>query len=147
VRKWLTRITRTCRHGGGRKAQCKQNKHPLGRWPKKSAEMVYGLLKNAESNAEVKVRTVELLCHPHPLSLSSCSTTASTVWATGEVPPLAASQGRPVAAGARLCMVVDQILSVRGAAGWVVWCWVLFALGGGGGQLRGGCVAMAVCSL
>lgn len=42
-------------HGGGRKAQCKQFGHPLGRWPKKSAELVYGLLKNAESNAELKV--------------------------------------------------------------------------------------------
>eukprot|EP00052_Salpingoeca_macrocollata_P030386 m.319344 g.319344 ORF g.319344 m.319344 type:complete len:184 (+) comp23127_c0_seq1:52-603(+) len=44
------------RHSGGvgRKAQCKQWGHPQGRWPKKSAEFVLSLLKNAESNAEVK---------------------------------------------------------------------------------------------
>jgi ribosomal protein L22 len=47
-------------YGGGRKAQCKQSKHPLGRWPKKSAQLVYGLLKNAEANAEVKVRWMSL---------------------------------------------------------------------------------------
>lgn len=38
----------------GRKAQCKQWGHPQGRWPKKSAELILDLLKNAESNAEMK---------------------------------------------------------------------------------------------
>lgn len=47
--------------GCGRKAQSKQNNHPQSRWPKKSAEFVLGLLKNAESNAEVKELNPELL--------------------------------------------------------------------------------------
>merc|ERR1711872_832642 len=38
----------------GRKAQCKQFKCTQGRWPKKSAEFLLQLLKNAESNAELK---------------------------------------------------------------------------------------------
>jgi large subunit ribosomal protein L17e len=42
--------------GVGRTAQAKNENHPLGqgRWPKKSAEFLLNLLKNAESNAEVK---------------------------------------------------------------------------------------------
>ena len=40
--------------GIGRHPQSKTNNHPQCRWPKKSAEFVLGLLKNAESNAEVK---------------------------------------------------------------------------------------------
>merc|ERR1712051_1164753 len=38
----------------GRCAQAKQFKHVQGRWPKKSAEFLLQLLKNAESNAEYK---------------------------------------------------------------------------------------------
>merc|ERR1719309_828050 len=38
----------------GRKAQCKQWGACQGRWPKKSAEFLLQLLKNAESNAEFK---------------------------------------------------------------------------------------------
>merc|ERR1712240_315834 len=38
----------------GRCAQAKQFRHVQGRWPKKSAEFLMQLLKNAESNAEVK---------------------------------------------------------------------------------------------
>merc|ERR1711936_1403789 len=38
----------------GRKAQSKQFKCTQGRWPKKSAEFLLQLLKNAESNAEFK---------------------------------------------------------------------------------------------
>jgi len=48
--------------GVGRHAQAKQ--HPLAtqaRWPKKSAEFILGLLKNAESNAEVKGLDVDSL--------------------------------------------------------------------------------------
>lgn len=40
--------------GVGRKAQAKVFKVSQGRWPKKSAEILLELLKNAESNAEVK---------------------------------------------------------------------------------------------
>lgn len=37
--------------------QAKAFKHSQGRWPKKSAEFLLQLLKNAESNAEYKVTT------------------------------------------------------------------------------------------
>ncbi|MDK0713535.1 50S ribosomal protein L22, partial [Clostridium perfringens] len=40
--------------GVGRCAQAKAFKHSQGRWPKKSAEFLLQLLKNAESNAEYK---------------------------------------------------------------------------------------------
>lgn len=51
----------------GKKAQCKQFKHPQGRWPKKSAEFVYGLLVNAKSNAEVKGLDIEALQIEHAM--------------------------------------------------------------------------------
>jgi len=38
----------------GRTAQAKEFGTTRGRWPVKSVEFIYGLLKNAESNAEVK---------------------------------------------------------------------------------------------
>jgi len=52
------------RYNGGvsRKAQAKQ--HSLctqARWPKKSAEFILGLLRNAESNAEIKGLDVDAL--------------------------------------------------------------------------------------
>ena len=42
--------------GVGRTAQAKSegSTNGQGRWPKKSAEMLLGILKNAESNAEVR---------------------------------------------------------------------------------------------
>ena len=40
--------------GVGRKAQCKNHKWAQGRWPKKSALILLQLLKNVESNAELK---------------------------------------------------------------------------------------------
>ena len=42
--------------GVGRTAQAKNegSTNGQGRWPKKSAEMLLGILKNAESNAEVR---------------------------------------------------------------------------------------------
>uniref|UniRef100_A0A2C9JW25 Large ribosomal subunit protein uL22 n=1 Tax=Biomphalaria glabrata TaxID=6526 RepID=A0A2C9JW25_BIOGL len=50
--------------GVGRCAQAKQWKAVQGRWPKKSAEFLLQLLKNAESNAEFKV----LLINPIALT-------------------------------------------------------------------------------
>ena len=46
--------------GVGRTAQAKQEGSTTGqgRWPKKSCEYVLGLLKNAESNAEVLKKIV-----------------------------------------------------------------------------------------
>jgi len=46
--------------GVGRKAQLKQWGACQGRWPEKSAQFVLELLKNAESNAELKVRRIHL---------------------------------------------------------------------------------------
>merc|ERR1712165_615851 len=49
----------------GRCAQAKQFKHVQGRWPKKSAEFMLQLLKNAESNAETKGLDAESLVIDH----------------------------------------------------------------------------------
>ncbi|EDV29692.1 expressed hypothetical protein [Trichoplax adhaerens] len=50
----------------GRKAQCKNHKITTqGRWPKKSAEFLLQLLKNAESNAAVKGLDVDSLVVGH----------------------------------------------------------------------------------
>merc|ERR1711977_200459 len=51
--------------GVGRKAQCKAHKCPQGRWPVKSAQFLLGLLKNAESNADVKGLDVDALVIDH----------------------------------------------------------------------------------
>nr|GME13984.1 60S ribosomal protein L17-2 [Ipomoea batatas] len=58
-------FTRFCR-GVGRTAQAK-NRHPngQGRWPVKSAKFILDLLKNAESNAEVKGLDVDILYISH----------------------------------------------------------------------------------
>ncbi|KAF2595671.1 hypothetical protein F2Q68_00008478 [Brassica cretica] len=58
-------FTRFCR-GVGRTAQAK-NRHSngQGRWPAKSAQFVLDLLKNAESNAEVKGLDVDALFISH----------------------------------------------------------------------------------
>ncbi|CAI0381129.1 unnamed protein product [Linum tenue] len=57
---------RFCR-GVGRTAQAKNRGHPngQGRWPAKSAKFVLDLLKNAESNAEVKGLDVDALYISH----------------------------------------------------------------------------------
>jgi len=51
--------------GVGRKAQAKAFKHSQGRWPKKSATFLLQLLKNAESNADVKGLDVDSLVVDH----------------------------------------------------------------------------------
>ncbi|CAA7387980.1 unnamed protein product [Spirodela intermedia] len=58
-------FTRFC-GGVGRTAQAK-NRHPngQGRWPAKSAKFILDLLKNAESNAEVKGLDVDTLYISH----------------------------------------------------------------------------------
>ncbi|KAI4570001.1 hypothetical protein MJT46_007295 [Ovis ammon polii x Ovis aries] len=56
-----------CRHnsGVGRYAQAKQWGWMQGRWPKKSAEFLLHMLKNAESNAELKGLDVDSLVIEH----------------------------------------------------------------------------------
>ncbi|XP_012553648.1 large ribosomal subunit protein uL22 isoform X1 [Hydra vulgaris] len=51
--------------GVGRKAQCKAFKCAQGRWPTKSASFLLQLLKNAESNADVKGLDVDSLVIDH----------------------------------------------------------------------------------
>eukprot|EP00850_Spirogloea_muscicola_P003167 SM000012S25429 [mRNA] locus=s12:996537:997024:- [translate_table: standard] len=52
--------------GVGRTAQAKaKHSNGQGRWPVKSAEFLLGLLKNAESNAEVKGLDVDTLFIQH----------------------------------------------------------------------------------
>ncbi|XP_064390547.1 large ribosomal subunit protein uL22 [Halichondria panicea] len=53
--------------GVGRKAQAKNFKTPgsQGRWPKKSCDFLIGLLRNAESNAEVKMLNTDALVIEH----------------------------------------------------------------------------------
>merc|ERR1712018_3255 len=51
--------------GVGRKAQAKAFKHSQGRWPVKSAQFLLQLLKNAESNADVKGLDVDSLVIDH----------------------------------------------------------------------------------
>merc|ERR1712180_264082 len=51
--------------GVGRKAQAKAHKCSQGRWPIKSAEFLLQLLKNAESNADVKGLDVDSLVIDH----------------------------------------------------------------------------------
>merc|ERR1719397_1187373 len=58
----------------GRKAQCKQWGACQGRWPKKSAEFLLQLLKNAESNAAPKMRRRTYRAHGriNPYMSSPC---------------------------------------------------------------------------
>merc|ERR1712179_343979 len=51
--------------GVGRKAQAKAHGCSQGRWPVKSAELLLQLLKNAESNADVKGLDVDSLVIDH----------------------------------------------------------------------------------
>ncbi|KAJ1568271.1 60S ribosomal protein L17 [Cladochytrium tenue] len=51
--------------GVGRTAQVKEFGATQGRWPVKSAEFVLGLLKNAESNAQVKGLNLDKLVIRH----------------------------------------------------------------------------------
>merc|ERR1711957_975736 len=49
----------------GRHAQGKQHGVPQGRWPIKSCQFIYGLLKNAESNADTKGLDMDSLIIEH----------------------------------------------------------------------------------
>ncbi len=55
--------------GVGRCAQAKKFKTTQGRWPEKSGKIVFGLLKNAEANAEFKNLEMENLVLLKPLVL------------------------------------------------------------------------------
>uniref|UniRef100_A0A8C9P6G0 Large ribosomal subunit protein uL22 n=1 Tax=Spermophilus dauricus TaxID=99837 RepID=A0A8C9P6G0_SPEDA len=59
--------------GVGRCAQAKQWGWTQGRWPKKSAEFLLHMLKNAESNAELKGLDVDSLVIEHIQVLNKAS--------------------------------------------------------------------------
>lgn len=63
--------------GVGRCAQAKQWGTTQGRWPKKSADFLLQLLKNAESNAEYKGLDVDRLVIDH-IQVSISSTKVDT---------------------------------------------------------------------
>jgi len=56
---------RRYKYGCSRHAQVKRYGVSQGRWPKKSSEFLLGLLKNAESNAELKGLDVDSLVVSH----------------------------------------------------------------------------------
>merc|ERR1712043_72521 len=63
----------------GRTAQTKEFKSPTskGRWPEKSCRILLGMLKNAESNAEVKGLDVDALVIDHSRSMPPPSNAAA----------------------------------------------------------------------
>merc|ERR1712198_76210 len=79
--------------GVGRKAQAKNRKAPgsQGRWPKKSAEILLQLLKNAESNAEFKGLDVDALVVEHIQVNEAPSMRRRTYRAHGRINPYMSS--------------------------------------------------------
>ncbi|KAK3732221.1 hypothetical protein QZH41_015310 [Actinostola sp. cb2023] len=79
--------------GVGRKAQAKNRKAPgsQGRWPKKSAEILLQLLKNAESNAEFKGLDVDSLVVEHIQVNEAPSMRRRTYRAHGRINPYMSS--------------------------------------------------------
>eukprot|EP00731_Ephydatia_muelleri_P016570 Em0009g994a len=79
--------------GVGRKAQAK-NHHAAGsqgRWPKKSAEILLELLKNAESNAEVKMLNTDALVIDHIQVNAAAKIRRRTYRAHGRINPYMSS--------------------------------------------------------
>ena len=79
-----------CRYNGGvgRCAQAKQWSWTKGRWPKKSAEFLLHMLKNAESNAELKGLDVDSLVIEHILSEQSPQDSAQDLQSSQSDQPL-----------------------------------------------------------
>ncbi|KAK3040849.1 hypothetical protein RJ639_029193, partial [Escallonia herrerae] len=91
VHKQAIPFTRFCR-GVGRTAQAK-NRHSngQGRWPVKSAKFILDLLKNAESNAEVKGLDVDTLYISHIQVNQAQKQRRRTYRAHGRINPYMAS--------------------------------------------------------
>merc|ERR1712168_277846 len=79
--------------GVGRTAQAKafKNSSAQGRWPKKSCELLLGMLKNAESNAEVKGLDVDALVIDHIQVNAAAKQRRRTYRAHGRINPYMAS--------------------------------------------------------
>ena len=78
-------------HCVGRHAQAKQFKTTQGRWPKKSAEFLLQLLKNAESNAEYKGLDVDHLVVEHIMVNQAPKMRRRTYRAHGRINPYMSS--------------------------------------------------------
>merc|ERR1712150_294082 len=79
--------------GVGRTGQAKQFKSTTskGRWPKKSCQHILSLLKNAESNAEVKGLDVDALVIDHIQVNAAAKQRRRTYRAHGRINPYMAS--------------------------------------------------------
>lgn len=77
----------------GRTGQTKEFKSPTskGRWPKKSCQILLGMLKNAESNAEVKGLDVDALVIDHIQVNAAAKQRRRTYRAHGRINPYMAS--------------------------------------------------------
>merc|ERR1711977_553664 len=77
----------------GRTGQTKEFKspHSRGRWPKKSCQILLGMLKNAESNAEVKGLDVDALVIDHIQVNAAAKQRRRTYRAHGRINPYMAS--------------------------------------------------------
>ena len=82
-----------CRYnsGVGRCAQAKQRGWTQGRWPKKSAEFLLHMLKNAESNAELKGLDVDSLVIEHIQVNTASKMQRRTYRAHGRINPYMSS--------------------------------------------------------
>merc|ERR1712150_189675 len=80
----------------GRTAQTKEFKSPTskGRWPEKSCRILLGMLKNAESNAEVKGLDVDALVIDHIQVNAAAKQRRRTYRAHGRINPYMASPCR-----------------------------------------------------
>ncbi|KAL3073269.1 hypothetical protein niasHS_014127 [Heterodera schachtii] len=77
--------------GVGRKAQAQAWGTTQGRWPKKSAEFLLQLLRNAESNAEVKGLDVDHLVIDHIVVQAAAKMRRRTYRAHGRINPYMSS--------------------------------------------------------
>jgi len=82
---------RRFKHCVGRKAQAKAWGTTQGRWPTKSAEFLLQLLRNAESNAEVKSLDVDHLVIDHIVVQRAAKMRRRTYRAHGRINPYMSS--------------------------------------------------------
>merc|ERR1711997_1075313 len=77
--------------GIGRTAQAKEFKHTQGRWPKKSATFLLQMLKNAESNADLRGLDVDSLVVDHIQVNAAAKMRRRTYRAHGRINPYMSS--------------------------------------------------------
>ena len=119
--------------GVGRTSQAKAEGNSIGqgRWPKKSCEFLLGLLRNAESNAELKGLDVDALVVTHVQVNQAQKGRRRTYRAHGRINPYMSNPAH-----------IELILSEKDSAvkgekvrggGACVWWWGAGGPGGGGG--------------